>query len=185
MEDSENNPQDNSANREPVFYYSRERRLSRASPGVQALNDGKPIRASIRKTLLATRSHRLIFFSLIFACVSLVLASRFTARESAAKLGGNAIVLRIAREEGVLILDIAKTSPKSGEVYIGAVDLAVSPVLSKQEEAESPSLFAHRIYFNPVESETQRVSLPFDGDDFFVILKTENEQKSYRIKTGK
>lgn len=182
MDDKENAPPGNSAT-EPVFYYSRERRLSRASPQVQALNDGKPIRASFRKTVLATRSHKLIFFSLIFVCISLLLASRFTARESAVKLGGNTLAISIVREEGILMLGISKTAPKSGEVYIGAVDIAVSPVHSKQEEA--PSVFSHRIYFNPVESETRRVSLPFDGDDFFVILKTENERKSYRIKTGK
>ena len=170
--------------RDPVFYYSREHRLSRASPEVQALNDGKPIRMSLSKTLFATRSHRILFLVIIFTCVSLVLGNRFSGRDSGVKLGGNTLTSVIVREEGVLLLGITKNAPKFGEAYVGAVDIVVSPVMPKPKEGEAqefPPLFTHRIYFNPSASETFSLTLPFEGTDFFVILRNDSEQKSLRL----
>lgn len=172
-------------NIDPVYYYSRERRLSRASPAVQALNDGKFIRPNLSKSLFGTKSNAVIFMLVVFFIAVFGLASRFSGLNRGVKLGGNTIAVSILREESVLILGIAKNMPKSGEAYIGAVDIAVSPVMSKPKEGEAqemPPVFVHRIFFNTVDSETFQVVLPFDGTDFLVVLKTDSEQKSLRLK---
>jgi len=174
-------------NTDTVFYYSRDRRLSRASADVRSMNDGKPIRPSLSRTLFATGAHRIIFIAIIFTILAFSFASRFSARggDDSIKLGGNTLATVITREEGILILGVVKTMPKSGEAYVGAVDLSVSPVLSNTKEggtAGAPQIFSHRISFNPVETETYQISLPFDGNDFLVTFKNDSEQKSFRLK---
>jgi len=181
MNDSEDNVQ-----KDPVFYYSRERRLSRASPRVQQMNDGVPIRPSLSKTLFATRGHKLIFATIILFCITFGFTSRFSGRgEVGLKLGGNSIAMIIVPVEETLVMEIAKKVPKSGEFYIGAVDIAVSPVMPKPregEQGEAPRVFSHRIIFNAVESENYNLSLPFDGTDYFVVFSTGDEHKSIRLK---
>jgi hypothetical protein len=182
MEDNVNAP------RETVFHYSRERRLNRASPQVQALNEGQFIKPNFFKTLLTTRSHRLLLFAIVFVFASSGLAVRFTGRqgqgqqEQGMRLGGNSLALTIVSVEGMLLLGIVKNAPRSGELYIGPVDIAVSPVISGSETGEASQIFTHRVFFNPVETETFRISLPFEETDFFVILKTHDEQRSLRLR---
>jgi len=175
-------------NMDTVFHYSREHRLSRASAGVHQMNDGKPVRPSLSKTLFATRGHKLLFTVIIFTFVVFGFASRFAGKGMSVKLGGNKVVLAVASVEGTLVLEINKETPDSGEFYIGTVDIAVSAIMPKpkegEERKENPS-FTHRITFNPTESENFTLSLPFAGNDFFVILKTVDEAKSVRLRTKK
>ena len=172
--------------REPVFYYSRERRLSRASPAVRALNDGQTVRPSIRKTLFATKGNILVFLTIVIFTV-FGLATRFMGieRPRELSLGRNNLTLSITPVEELRLLEIRKTVPGSGEFYLGEVDIAVSPVITRAQEAEeqeAPQLFAHRIIFNALASETFLIALPFIEDDFFVILRNSDEQKSVRLR---
>ena len=176
--------------RDIVFYYSRERRLSNASPMVQAMNDGKTLRPSFSKTLFATKGHKLLFGTIVVFFAVSGLVSRFTGRDWGAQgliLGGNTLALTIIQEEDILLLGLVKSAPKKGEFYTGSVDLAVSPVMPRLAEGEirgEPQVFSHRIFFNPLEFEVYQIVLPFEGSDFFVVLKAEDEQKSMRLKVG-
>lgn len=170
--------------RDPVFYYSRERRLDRASPIVRELNEGKSVRIGLSKRLFGTRGNSFLFFAIILSLAALGLANRFSARERGTKFGGNTLAVAIVKEDEVPILGIVKNAPKSGEAYTGAVDIAVSPVMAKPkagEVQEVPPVFTHRIFFNPLETETYQVVLPFDGTSFFVLLRSDEEQKSLKI----
>jgi hypothetical protein len=174
------------AEKDIVYYYSRERRLSRASPEVQALNDGIPIRSSFSKTLFATKAHKLVFFAIVITVTVSSLASRFSGTDSGVKgvkLGENTLALTLRPVEGALILGIIKNTPESGEFYAGAVDIAVSPVQKKAGEV--PLVFNHRISFTLVETEVFQAAIPFDGTDFFVLLRAGDELKSVRLKAGK
>ena len=182
MDDTEKPDADNSGThkvqREVVYYYNRENRLSRASPEVQAFNDGLPVRPSLKKTLFATPSHKLIFTAVILFTIVALLMSRFTREpaERGVRLGRNVVALAIQSVDGILVLEIFKQAPKSGELYVGAVDIAVSPV------SENPPMFTHRIVFSLLESEVFHIVLPFDGTDFFMVLKAGDEQKTLRLK---
>lgn len=173
-------------NAPPVFYYSRERRLNRASPIVRSLNEGKTIRPSLSKSLFATRGNMFIFASVILILAVSGLAFRFSrADRGGISLGKNSISVIITQEEDILFLDIIKKAPKNGDAYTGPVEIAVSPVMPKTQdgtEQEIPPVFSHRIIFRPVDSEISRTSLPFEGSNFFVILRTPDEQKSLRLK---
>jgi len=113
------------------------------------------------------------------------LAISFFTREtppgSAMTLGRNSLTLVILRVEEVLVLGITKNAPDRGEFYIGDVDIAVSPAMQSEEE-ELQQVFTHRVLFRPLASETFYLSLPFEGDDFIVVLMAGDEQRSIRLR---
>jgi hypothetical protein len=163
---------------EVVFYYSREHRLKRASPTVRALYDDN----SPRPGLTGRKSNIFLLVSILIVCVMFVLTSRIP--EKGFKLGGNTVALTIYRsDQGKLSVYIQKTIPASGEVYTGAVAVAVSPVISKQDKGKTPEIYTDKFFFTPAEEEDYRFDLPFEGEDFLVVLQTETERKGLRIKT--
>jgi len=175
---------------DPVFYYSREHRLNRASTSVQAMNNGKPSRPGFLTSLFGSKGNMFLFISILLICFMLGLNSFFFTREKGIKLGGNTIALAAFYEGELLTLEIKKTAPDSGEAYIGPVDVRIYPALAQSKEEErkepehqEPEFFSHHIYFNPRSSETYRIFLPNEGHDFFVLLEIDNEQKSVRVKT--
>ena len=171
--------------REPVFHYSRERRLSRASPMVRALNEGAPIRPGLSRGFFAARGNVFVFGAIMLALSVFGLAHRFSNVNRGLTLGGNSLSVSISEEEGVLLLNIVKKAPRSGKAYTGAVDIAVSPVLQKQKDGlpeDIPPVFTHRVIFRPLEAESSSTSLPFEGSEFFIILRTIDEQKTLRLK---
>ena len=174
------------SNSQPVFYYSRERRMERASPMVRALNEGKTVRPGLVKTLFAARGNMFVFAAVIMMISVAGLAFRFSGRAQAGiGLGGNTLSVSISREEGILFLDIMKKTPNKGEAYIGPVDIIASPVMPKTtngEAQEIPPVYSHRMQFTQAYTEMNRISLPFEGEDFLVILITPGEQKQLKLK---
>ena len=182
MSDNEKPRKDDEVEREPVYYYSHEHRLSRASQTVRDFNNENYARTRLSKSLFGTKGNVFILMSILVICAMFTITSRFNSRGTSVKLGANTVELSIIREADALGLNIRKTMPKSGEFYIGAVDIAVSPIISKPEEGEEPQVFGHRIFFNPTETESFFISLPFDGDDFYAFFSTDYEQKVVRVK---
>jgi hypothetical protein len=114
-----------------------------------------------------------------------ILTSRTTGAEKGFKLGGNQVVFSItAGAEGKNTAALQKAIPAEGEFYTGAVEIAVSPVLSKQDQdaGKTPEVYTEKLFFTFMDREDYRFELPFEGVDFFVLLQTENERKSLRIK---
>ena len=178
--DKESPPKDNEQG-DPVFYYSREHRLSRASKRVREMNDEAPFKRSFIGTLFRNKGNVFLLASLLMICVMFVISSRYSGREKGINLAGNMIEAAIFRDGDVLILSIEKKTVKRGEVYIGDVDLAVSQAKSELDKSQGLNVFSHRVTFNPVDKEDFFLTLPFDGTDFFVILKAGDKQKSFRI----
>ncbi|MCL2232452.1 MAG: hypothetical protein FWB99_05170 [Treponema sp.] len=176
--------------RDSVFHYSRERRLSRASPEVQALNEGQGVRQSLLRIIFSNKANRMLLFAILFIFAASTLASRFMGGPGgsegefqAVRLGGNTLALAILPVEQTLFLILSKNTPETGEFFTGPVDIAVSPV-QQAAGGESPQVFTHRIVFNLVQSELFQVSLPFEGSDFFVVLRAGEEQRSLRLRAG-
>jgi len=185
-EKKNNEPISDNTHHDTVFHYSRERRLSKASPEVQALNEGQYVRPSLFKTLFATKSHRLLLFAIVFVVAGSGLAHRFTGRErqqeQGLRFGGNTLVMAIVSVDEALLFEIVKSAPASGELYIGPVDIVVSPARTSAATDSAPQVFTHRIFFNPIEIEIFRISLPFEETDFFVVLSNNDEQRSLRLR---
>ena len=168
---------------DPVYYYSREHRLSRASAQVRAHNEGTSTRPGLSKSLFGTRGNIFLFVSIIIICAMFGMTSRFSGRESpGVKLGGNTLALTIFREEEILIFELLKNAPKSGNIYTGEVDIAVSPVMPKSDDGAIPDVFSHRVYFHPAEYESFNIALPFfEEDNFVVLIIAGEEQRALRL----
>ena len=170
--------------RETANYYSRERRLRHASPMVRAMNEGEGSqRRNILERLFVTRGNALFFGCIILIVFVLILTSRLHLRERGLTLGGNRLTVHITQEEGVKILNIHKTAPRRGEVYLGAVDIRVVPAGSDSLPLENQPAFQHRIIFNPLDRELFLLTLPFEGDDFFIRLGAGNEERAIRVQS--
>jgi len=167
---------------EPVYYYSRERRLSRASSAVRDLYDSKPGKTGVAKRLFGNRGNVMTFILIIISCLMISFVSRYTRAMSDVKLGGNTVTMAIQREEGILILGITKQSPKTGVAYSGEVEIAVSP--TKIIEGETIPVFLYRVYFTRSGYDSFQISLPFDitENEFILLLKTADEQKSVKLR---
>jgi hypothetical protein len=175
---------DENIEREPVFYYSREHRLSRASPSVRELNDSKFGKMSTAKRLFGSRGNVMTFALIVISCIMISFLSKYSQAKTNVKLGGNTVVMTILKEEETLIMDITKQGPKTGAAYAGDVEIAVSPVMSKLNQGETPPVFYHRVYFSQAGYENFQISLPFDIDEsvFILLLITANEQKSVKLR---
>ena len=165
----------NDGDRDPVFYYKRASRLRQSNSEEQAKRKG------LFKRSPAARANIMVFVSIIIICVMFGISTRMAAKQDV-KFGGNTLNLKIVQEEGILILNITKKAPKSGEFYTGVVDISVSRSDTAIDTADTPEVFFHRVTFNLATTETFRVTLPFEGNDFFVGLKNTGEQKSVRVR---
>jgi len=172
---------DDNIEREPEYYYSRERRLSRASSAVRDLYDSKSGKISVAKRIFGARGNVMTFVLIIITCLMLGFVSRYTQANTAVKLGGNTVTMAILKEEDAQILDITKQGSKTGVAYLGDVEIAVSP--AKVNKSETPPVFFHRVYFTTAGYESFQIALPFDidKDGFILLLKTADEQKSVRL----
>ena len=177
---------DDDLDREPVYYYDREHRLNRASRRVRDFNTENSGQKSLPRRLFANKGNVFIFISILIICAMFAFNSRLSRQNTAVKIGGNSVSVVITIEEGVQILSLVKTALNKGNINSGELDIAVSPASSSSAEIEDMLVFMHRVIFHPVESEIFRVSLPFDIDasngDFVVVLKTNDEIKSIKIK---
>jgi hypothetical protein len=174
---------DENIEREPEFYYSREHRLDKASSAVRGLYDNNSIKKSTAKNLFGSRGNVMLFIMIIITCLMLSFFSRYLQTSADVKLGGNTVKMSILKEEDVLILDIIKQGPETGNAYAGEVEIAVSPVVSKFNEGETPPVFFHRFVFNPAGYESFQILLPFGiaEKNFLILLRTSEEQKSLKL----
>jgi hypothetical protein len=165
------------ADRDLVFHYSRARRLERASPAVQALSDDAPVkRPGLFRTLTASKPNTMLFISIIIISVFFIATSVLMPRDEI-KLGGNILSLSAFRYQGSTVIIIKKTIGDK-RVYAGAVDVAVSPVVT----SDSVPVAAERIFFTLEEKEEFRLSVPFDAPELLVLLGASDTYAKLRIK---
>jgi hypothetical protein len=148
-----------------VFYYSRERRLKRASPSVQEFNEAAPPRKpNLFRTLTATRPLQFMFISVITICIAMIIVSLFIASENTHVLGDNTVVVSVTAAGDKSYITVKKTAKVPG-AYSGAVDIAVSL------KGENQPIDARRIYFTPEKEEVFRFSVPFTGKKMLFLFE--------------
>jgi len=181
---------DENIEQEPVFYYSREHRLERASQRVRELNSGEFGKMSMTKRLFGSRGNVMTFIMVVITFFMLNFVSKYSRATTDVKLGGNTVTMAILKEEDTLILDISKQGPKTGVTYSGEVEIAVSPtkvkskVKSESNGGETPPVFFHRVYFSQAGYENYQILLPFESNEneFILLLITADEQKSVKLR---
>ena len=163
-----------SDDRDLVYYYSKERREARRRPSA---GGEKTVRIGPFKTTVGGRANFIFFFTLLLIIFMFSLGRRITANNQGLQLGGNTISMNIVKDEEMLVLNIIKTAPQRGEVYLGTVQVSVAP----EGSSDLIPSFSQQITFNPVDVENFRIFLPFAGSDFFVTLMAGEEQRSIRL----
>jgi hypothetical protein len=168
-------------NSEVVYHYSREHRLSRASSQVLAHNNEiDSSRPGAGRIIFGRRSNFFILASILLIIFVYSIGSRPSAESEGTTLSRNIITLSVLEEGTILFLAIEKKTPARGSAYIGPVDIAASPVLRLEEE--DPVFMVQRVFFTEKSPETFFFSLPFEAEEFIVILQTENETIARTVK---
>jgi hypothetical protein len=167
-----------------VFYYSRARRLERASEAVRRLNDPNPEKPpNLFRTLVATKPRAMLLITILFLSALIVLVSFVINLDEGRLLGGNRIAVSAMTFSGATYIALKKTA--GGErAYTGTVDLAVTIPLKPEEAdqgAEAP-IALQRLFFTLKPEEDFRFSIPFEAPELLIVMQAEQERISLRVK---
>jgi hypothetical protein len=170
---------------EPVYYYSRDRRLAKAPQAVRDLyREEAPPRFNLLRPLIGSKPRAMLFGCIALICVTMLVLSIFGYTGGAYSLAGNSISVQARQYDGAVLVTLKKSPAKGGllggsEPYSGAVDVAVSPAA---RAGETPSVFFHRIFFSLESAEEYRFSVPFDSGELLMVLQTEKNTLSLKVK---
>ena len=170
---------------ELVFRYSREERLAKAPTAVRNLYDNsKKPKFSLFGPLVGGKGRTALFASifLIFGALLMVSVLNPLGKYS---LDGNSIEIQAIKFDGAVIVIIKKTIKSSiKSAYTGTVDIGVSEEIKDppDEEKENLPLFLHRIFFTAEKSEEYRFSIPFEAEYILMVLQTEKNTLSLKLK---
>jgi hypothetical protein len=174
-----------SLDREVVFYYNRERRLERASAAVRELNKpGPPMRGGPIRALTATKPLTILFLTVVLLVImSLVMSYRAPVR-GGKTLGGNTIRASATVSEGSSFVTFKKTIASKENPYTGAVDIAVSSVLTSQEKQEGiqAPISAQRVFFTLEKEEEYRLAVPFTAEELLILMQGGEQRVTFRIR---
>lgn len=163
--------------KDPLFYYSSQRRQNRSS-NTHYTPDDSQRRPTVQKSNVAVRANVMIFICL-FLIVVMFLISRRAGNNPGFEFGGNTLVISIIEEGNEKILSIIKTAPASGEVYLGAVNLTISPASGNFKA------ISEQIEFRAAAVQDFSIILPFAENDLFVTFSSPAEERTFRINANR
>ena len=172
--------------RELVFYYSRERRLERASPDVRAINEGRPlIRGGFIRSLTSTKPHQILFVSILLISVWLLVFSKLS--RDGLTLGGNTLRLSAGGGAEPFILVTKRVVPGGEAPYTGVVYVGVSPFVKSSEKRDGAGIpvFTDQIFFTLEGEEKYRLDLPFSAEKYLLLFQAGEQRVSAQVKAGK
>ncbi|MDR3145404.1 MAG: hypothetical protein LBU21_03935 [Treponema sp.] len=169
---------------EMVFYYSRARRLEKASEAVRKLNDPNSEKPSnIFRTLVATKPRAMLLAMILCLSALIVLLSFLVNLDEGHLLGGNRITVSAMTFPDTTYIAVKKTAGRE-QSYTGTVDLAVTIPLKPEEAdrgAEAP-VALQRLFFTVKPEEDFRFSVPFEAPEILIVMQAEQERISLRVK---
>ena len=165
-------------NEEPVYYYSRENRLARASQRVRDHNENQG-KTKFTKAIAGHRSNLIILMCILVIFLMYFIVSRITAPTvSEIILGNNTLTVSVNQQESQLFLSVRKTVIPDTVPYTGLVDIVISPIQSGDSETQ---IHSQRIFFSISPTEHYLIALPFDASRFLVLFNTEYETLGTRV----
>ncbi|MDR0585837.1 MAG: hypothetical protein LBG26_01205 [Treponema sp.] len=168
-----------------TFYYSRERRLERASPEVRALNEfGPSQKTGLFRTLTSTKPLTFAFLSIITACAAMILFS-FLNNSSRTRVLDTEIVVSAIKGDGKSYLTLKKTVTGK-DPYTGAVNIAVSvkknpPSDPSRENILPDPMYLETLYFSLEKEETYRFTAPMTGETLLVLAVLNNQTVLFTV----
>jgi hypothetical protein len=171
-------------NQEPVFYYSRERRLERASQAVRDLNNLPPPKPQgLIRTLTANKPGTILFATIVIMSVFIVIMFQVQGGRNGTNLGENGVTLSARSLEGKTYLIIKKTA-QGERYYTGPVDLAISVPQKHIKEGTAP-IENRQIFFTLEEKEEFPLALPFEGPELLVVMRAGERLAVFQCRVGR
>jgi hypothetical protein len=166
---------------DPVFYYSREKRLAKAPEQVRSLYKEEPRkRRGFFRSLTATKPLATLFASILILSAFIIVLSIFGGAENSYTLGGNRVSVQAMKFGGATYLVLKKTA-RDANVYTGLVDMAVAPEVPEGKEGTPYPVFRNRIFFSLKEEEEYRFSVPFEADRLVMVMQGENGSLEFTV----
>jgi hypothetical protein len=172
-------------NQEVTYYYNRERRLERASATVRELNKpGPAMRRGVIRALTATRPLTILFLTVVLLVIMTLIMSYRAPARGGKTLSGNNIRASAETSGDSTFIIFTKTIATKDTPYTGAVDIAVSSVLSSQERQDGiqAPISAQRVFFTLEEEEEYRLAVPFTAEELLILMQGGEQRVTFRIK---
>jgi len=161
------------------FYYNREKRLAKAPESVKKLyTEKKQSGFNLLRPLIADKPRAILFFTIVVMSVMIMLLSVLGMFDRYYSLDGNKLEITGTKYENNAIVTLRKTI-NSSSVYTGAVDIAISPAIQREDE-EYP-VFYHRVYFSLGHEEEYTLVVPFDSPRLVMVLQTEKTTLKIKV----
>jgi hypothetical protein len=169
---------DKNQNENLTFYYSRERRLERASESVRRLNSqGHQRPPNFFRTLTSTRASAFLLLAILMLVLTFGVITFLGMFQNRVLFLGNSVELSALRFKGSTYTVIKKTV-KSQKPYVGPVDLAI--------RGTSPSggpISVQRIVFSNDKAEEFRLALGGEWETLVVILQAQGSKATLQCKS--
>jgi hypothetical protein len=175
---------------EIVKHYNRERRLEKATQTVRDLYTEQPRRRlGFFYSLLGTKPNAMLFGTIIFLCVMMLMLSIFGLTGDSRELDGNILSVKGKKYEGTVLIEVRKTPRKDKfashiQAYTGAVEIAVFPAAKQglEQGQQSTDVFFHKIFFTNDQEEHYLFTVPFDQSELSFVFRTEKKTLGLTIK---
>jgi hypothetical protein len=156
-------------NEEPVFYYSREKRLEKAPHRVRELYEAPPPKKGFFRVLTATKPLAILFWSIMVLSLITVAMGTFGKFGNAPYLSGNRLSVESRRQNGETFLVLRKELREKRWAYKGMVEFSVFPVPVGGETGLP--VYTQRISFSSAKEEFFPFSVPFEADTLLFQMK--------------
>jgi hypothetical protein len=179
-------------NEEPVFYYSREKRLEKAPSRVRELYEDPPKRRGLFRALTATKPLAILFWSIMALSLITIAMGTFGNFGNTPYLGGNRLSVESRRGDGETFLVLRKELREKRWAYKGMVELSVSPLPATGENGPEDAgrretvlpVFTQRIYFSSGKEEFFPFSVPFEADTLLFRMKGGRRNIHFSVDCG-
>jgi len=176
---------------EVVHHYSREHRLEKAPQSVRDLYEEPPRRRGLLRSLIGTKPNVMLFGTIIFLCLVMLMLSLLGYTGDSRELDGNILSVKGNRHEGTILIEVRKAPRKDRfarriQAYTGAVEIAVFPTAKKglEQDQQTTDIFLHKIFFTNDQEEHYFFTVPFEQSELGFVFRTEKKSLTLTVKVS-
>jgi hypothetical protein len=175
---------------EIVKHYNRERRLEKAPQAVRDLYKEQPRRRFwLLHTLTGTKPNAMLFGTISFLCIIMLLLSFFGVTGDSRELDGFVLSVKGTKYEGAVLIEVRKAPRKDKfarhiQPYTGPVEIAVFPAAKKgvEQSQQTTDVFFHKIFFTNDQEEKYLFTVPFEQSELGFIFRTEKKTLTMTVQ---
>lgn len=175
---------------EITYHYNRERRLEKAPQSVRDLyREEPPKRFSLLRPLTGSRPRAMMFFTIVIACLMIVVISYLNLASDTYDFDGNRITIQAIVFDDTIIVALKKSVrtdalARLNKPYTGAVNIAIAPAIKAGtgQVMQPEDIFYHRIFFSAQTQENYSFAVPFRANELLMVFQSEKKTLNAKIK---